>query len=236
MSNANPESTMGSSTHPTHLEQELAEIKRDLIRMGEHVYVQLERGKESLVNLDKSLAEQIILSEKRINAYELKLDRDCENFLARFQPVAVDLRCVLAVMKINYNLERIGDLAEGIAKFVLETEKNFDKKLLEVTRLIEMYDEGTHMLREVLDAFEQEDSRAAKGVFIRDEILDEINMNAGKVIADYIKNNTDQIEPSLYILSVIRKLERLGDQVKNISEEIVFYIEAVVLKHRKKAY
>lgn len=218
----------------THLEQELNELKRDLIRMGEHVYVQLQRGKESLLSLDKSLAEQIILSEKRVNAFELKLDRDCENFLARFQPVAVDLRCVLAVIKINYNLERIGDLADGIARFVFETDQNFNKKLLDVTRLNEMYDEGTFMLREVLDAFENEDSRAAKGVFARDEILDEINANANKVIADYIREHPDQVEPALYVLSVIRKLERLGDQVKNISEEIVFYIEAIVLKHRKK--
>jgi phosphate transport system protein len=220
----------------THIEQELSELKRDLIRMGEHVYVQLERGKESLLRLDKQLAEQIILSEKRVNAYELKLDRDCENFLARFQPVAVDLRCALAVLKINYNLERIGDLAEGMARFVLETDKNFDTDLLEVTRLNEMYDEGIHMLREALDAFEQEDSRAAKAVFVRDEILDEINAQSSQVIAKYIRTHPEQIEQAIYVLSVIRKLERLGDQVKNISEETVFFIEAVVLKHRKKTY
>ncbi len=219
----------------THLEQELNEIKNDLVRMGNLVHSQLERGREALMTLDKNLAQQIILSEKLVNAYELKLDRDCENLIARFQPVAVDLRCALAVLKINYNLERIGDIAEGIALFTvdIDSEKNFDKNLLEVTRLNEMYDEASHMLRDVMEAFDQENTSMAKSILMRDEILDEINMNAVKVISDYIRKNPEQLEHALYVLSVIRKLERLGDQVKNISEEIVFYIEAIVLKHRK---
>jgi phosphate transport system protein len=219
----------------THLESELSEIKNDLVRMGNLVHSQLELGREALLTLDRNLAQQIVMNEKRVNAYELKLDRDCENFLARFQPVAVDLRCVLAVLKINYNLERIGDIAEGIAHFVIQMKagENFDKNLLEKTRLNEMYDNGSHMLREVIDAFDQENSTLAKSVFIEDEILDEINASAVQTISEYIRNNPEKSEQALYVLSAIRKLERLGDQVKNISEEIVFYIEAIVLKHRK---
>ncbi len=217
----------------THIEVEIEEIKRDLIRMGELVYGQLERGKESVLTLDKTLAQQIVMSEKRVNASELKLDRDCENFIARFAPVAVDLRCVLAVLKINTNLERIGDIAEGIARFVIDVDTDFDKELLEVTRLNEMYDEASHMLREVLDAFNQQNTSLAKGVFVHDDILDEINQLAVTVIAEYIKKHPDKVEQALYLLSVIRKLERMGDHVKNIGEEIVFYIEATILKHRK---
>lgn len=218
----------------THLDIELQLLKSDVIKMWTLVQSQLVKGKEALFRLDKDLARQVILSERRVNAYELKIDRDCENIFALFNPVAVDLRCVLAVLKINSNLERIGDIAEGIAKFVLDVDETFDKKLLEITRVVEMYEVGHKMLGDVLEAFDKEDSSLARTVFSLDEELDDINKEAPAVIANYIRNNQDKIEQALYIISTIRKLERLGDQTKNIAEEIIFYIEAKVLKHRTK--
>lgn len=218
----------------SHLDLELQLLKSDVLKMWSLVQSQLVKGQESLLKLDKDLARQIILSERRVNAYELKIDRDCENIFALFNPVAVDLRCVLAVLKINTNLERIGDIAEGIAKFVIDLDSSFDKKLLEITRVVEMYEVGANMLADVQEAFDKEDTVLARGVFSKDEVLDEINLTANKVIADYIRQNPDKIEQSLYIVSTIRKLERLGDQTKNIAEEIIFYIEAKVLKHRSK--
>jgi phosphate transport system protein len=88
------------------------------------------------------------------------------------------------------------------------------------------------MMDEVLEAFDKEDTAIARKVFLQDEILDEINIKANKIIANYIRNNTDNVEAALYLLSIIRKLERVGDQSKNMAEEIIFYIEAKVLKHR----
>lgn len=218
----------------SHLDIELQQLKSDLLKMWNLVHSQLVKGKESLLKLDKDLARQIVLSERRVNAYELKIDRDCENIFALFNPVAVDLRCVLAVLKINTNLERIGDIAEGIAKFVIEIDSSFDKKLLEITRVVEMYEAATSMLEDTMQAFDKEDTSFARGVFHKDEMLDDINASAASIVAEYIRNNPDKIEQALYILSTIRKLERLGDQTKNISEEIIFYIEALVLKHRTK--
>ncbi|MCW3083360.1 MAG: phoU [Bacteroidetes bacterium] len=199
------------------------------------VNLQLRKGKESLIKLDKDLAREVILSERRVNAHELKLDRDCENIFALFNPVAVDLRCVLAVLKINNNLERTGDIVEGIAKFVTNVDPNFDKKVLEITRVVEMYEAAINMMDEVLEAFDKENTSIARKVFQQDELLDDINLKANNVIADYIRNHPDNIEPALYVLSIIRKLERVGDQAKNMAEEIIFYIEAKVLKHRSKA-
>ena len=218
----------------SHLDIELQQLKSDLLKMWELVQTQLVKGQESLLKLDKDLARQIVLSERRVNAYELKIDGDCENIFALFNPVAVDLRCVLAVLKINTNLERIGDIAEGIAKFVIQIDSTFDKKLLEITRVVEMYEAASAMLNDTMKAFDKEDTALARGVLIKDEILDDINANAANVIANYIRSNPDNIEQALYILSTIRKLERLGDQTKNIAEEIIFYIEALVLKHRNK--
>ena len=216
----------------SHLDIELKQLKAETITMWALVILQLNKAKESLLNLDKDLAREVILCEKRVNANELKVDRDCENIFALFNPVAVDLRFVLAVLKINSNLERTGDIAEGIAKFVINVDHNFDKQLLKITRAVEMYDAALNMMNEVLEAFEKENTAIARKVFEQDELLDDINIKANAVIADYIRSHPDSIESSLYLLSIIRKLERVGDQAKNMAEEIIFYVEAKVLKHR----
>lgn len=216
----------------SHLDIELQQLKADAIRMWMLVNLQLHKGKESLLNLDKDLAQKIILSERQVNAWELKIDKDCENIFALFNPVAIDLRFVLAVLKINSNLERTGDIAEGIAKFVINVDTNFDKKLLEITHVIEMYDAAINMQEELLEAFDKLDTALARKAFQKDELLDEINLKACSITAGYIQHHPESIESSLYLLSIIRKLERVGDQAKNMAEELIFYIEAKVLKHR----
>lgn len=215
----------------THLDTELQQLKSEITEMWSIVISQLKKTNEALITLDKDLARDVIIHEKRINAMELKIDRGCENIFALFNPVAVDLRFVLAVLKINNNLERTGDIAEGIAKFIICTESHFDEKLLEITQVILMHEEAMAMLKDALKAFETEDTKMARKIFERDEMLDEINLKANSKIAYYIRSNPAQIEQALYILSTIRKLERIGDQSKNIAEEIIFYIEAKVLKH-----
>ncbi len=220
----------------THLDTELQALKTDLLRMWSLVIDQITRGKKSLLELDQSQAQLIVMNESRVNAYELKIDRDCENLFALFNPVAVDLRCVLAVLKINTNLERIGDNAESIAKFVIDVdEHSFDKKLLEITKVVEMYERGCEMLVDVYNAFDSEDATIAKSIFEKDKLLDQINHEATRTITKYIRENPDNIEQALLVLSTIRKLERLGDQIKNIAEEIIFFVEAVVLKHASKS-
>jgi len=215
----------------SHLDVELKLLKADTIEYWKLVNSQLAKGYDSLVEMDKELALEIISIEKRVNALEIKLDRDCENIFALFNPVAVDLRFVLAVLKINTNLERTGDIAEGIAKFVNNVDATFDKELLKQTRALEMFESARNMMDKVLDAFEKEDTSLARKIFKEDETLDKINMAANSIIADYIRNNVANIEQALYLLSIIRKLERVGDQAKNMAEEIVFYVEAKVLKH-----
>ena len=119
----------------THLETELKQLKSELISMWALVSSQMKKSFEALVNNDKELASEVVITEKRINAFELKLDRDCENIIALYTPVAVDLRFVLAVLKINSNLERIGDIARSIAKFVKKSPEIYSQEILEKTRL-----------------------------------------------------------------------------------------------------
>jgi len=218
----------------TPLDNEIQQLKGEVISMWEMVLSQLQKAEEALKNMDRDLAREVILTEKRVNAFELKIDRDCEDILALFAPVAIDLRFILAVLKINMNLERTGDIAEGIAKFVVDIPADFDVRLLEITHVLEMYQQGNEMVIDVMNAFEEEDTSLARKVFKKDDLLDEINKNAAIIVADFIKDNPSKIESALYILSTIRKLERVGDQAKNMAEEIIFYSEAKVLKHKPK--
>jgi len=218
----------------TQLEVELQQLRDEVKNMWHLVDSQLQKARKALINFDKDLAREVVIKEKRVNGAELKIDRDCEDLLALYQPVAIDLRFLLAVLKINSNLERIGDIAEGIAKYIIDAESLFSEELIKASRVMSMFDESVIMLTDTLAAFENEDTILARGVFKKDEFLDEINVNANEHIIDYLKDHPTDIDQALYALSIIRKLERVGDQSKNIAEEIIFYIEAKVVKHSRK--
>ena len=215
----------------TQLENEINSLKKELINMWILVQSQLNKTKEAMVQFDKDLAREVLIKEKRVNSFELKIDRDCENIFALHCPVAIDLRFLLAALKINTNLERIGDIAAGIALYVVESSVNFDVKALESTSLLRMYDEAVNILIDTRTAFEKEDTVLARSIFKRDDVLDAINVNAPNAISELIKANINSMPESLYMLSIIRKLERIGDQAKNIAEEIIFYVEAKIIKH-----
>jgi phosphate transport system protein len=218
----------------SHLNIELQDLRSNILEMFELVQSQLTKSKESYLQLDKDLAREVAVNEKRVNGFELKIDRDCENIIALFNPVAIDLRFVLACMKINSNLERIGDIAESVAKFVMNFQLEPEKELLETSRVIEMFDTCIEIMNTTARSFAEEDTKLARSIFKLDETVDEINIEANDKIAAYIRTHSDRINQSLYTISMIRKLERVGDQCKNIAEETIFYIEAKVLKHKNK--
>ena len=215
----------------THLEIEIKRLKDEILEMFEIISLQLTKTHLALTTMDKELAREVNYNEKRVNALELKIDKDCENIFALFNPVAIDLRFVLAALKINYNLERIGDIADGICRYVSEATAPFDKEVLEATRLNEMFKMAILMIEDVKTSFDNEDTKLARGIFKKDDLLDEINGEANRVVEKIILARPEMIRPCLNIISTIRKLERTGDQVKNVSEEIIFFIEAKVLKH-----
>jgi len=219
----------------TQLENEILSVKTEVLSMWNLVESQLQKVRKAMINMDRDLAREVVLKEKRVNAFELKIDRDCENIFALYCPVAIDLRFLLAALKINTNLERIGDIAEGIGRYVIENAGEFDHDIFEVTQLNQMFDEAINILSDTRNAFESEDTNLARSIFKRDEVLDNINMMAIDKVAECIKGNPEIIKDALYVLSIIRKLERVGDQTKNMAEEIIFYVEAKVLKHLNKS-
>jgi phosphate transport system protein len=213
------------------IETEIAATKKELINMWILVQSQLNKAREAMINYDKDLAREVLVKEKRVNSFELKVDRDCENIFALHCPVAIDLRFLLAALKINTNLERIGDIAAGVAKYVIESPVNFDPATLESTSILRMFDEAINIVTDTRIAFENEDTALARSIFKRDEILDNVNRNATNIISEVIKSEAVALNEALFMLSIIRKLERIGDQSKNIAEEIIFYVEAKILKH-----
>ena len=215
------------------VDSELEELGLEVDQMWSLVYSQLEQSRAAVLGMDRSIAQQIIVRERRVDAFELKIDSDAEDFIALYNPVAVDLRFALAMLKINSDLERIGDYADGIARFVRDCEADtIDPQLLSALELDSMFGTVLEMLEELQDALRKEDPVKATAVVPKDELLDRINRASAGILAAYAREHPESIPLCLGLGAVIRKLERTGDHLTNIAEEIVFYIDAKVLKHK----
>jgi len=195
---------------------------------------QLDKAREAFINNDSDLAEEVLYRETHINALDLKIEKDCERFLALYNPVATDLRFIMAVLKINYELERIADHAFNISKYVIENEKKIAPHLLKVLEFDKMYETIDSMMDHITFAYTEKDVKTARKVFKKDKVLDKININSFKIIEEAIIKDHKIIHDALLVFSVVKKLERVGDLIKNVAEEIIFYIDAEVLKHKKK--
>jgi phosphate transport system regulatory protein PhoU len=215
------------------IEQEIDALKKSINEMWSLVHQQLYNAGEAMLTGDKELAYKVLSRERRVNAFELKIDSDCEDIIALYAPVAIDLRFVLAMYKINTNLERLGDFAESIARFVsnLPDGEPIDPELISQTRVQIMLKELLDMIAMAREAFEKEDSEIASRIFMKDVFVDEINRASMQIIADYINATPGSALMGLYMSAVIRKLERFGDHCTNISEELIFYLDAKVMKH-----
>jgi phosphate transport system protein len=216
------------------LSTELSDLKKDVLRMGVLVQAQMHKAKETLLKFDKDLAYEVMVSEKRIDSFELKISRDCESILALFKPTAANLRLVLACYKMIGNFERCGDYAEWISRYISEIESSFEPELVKSCNISEIFEDLDAMISAVQQAFDGNDSTLLNIVFIRDEVLGNHRLKAIDAINEYIKNNPSKVQNGLYMFSIIMKLERMGDQMKNIAKEIIFYLEATLDKHGRK--
>ena len=218
-----------------HMERELADIKETVNEMWRLVISQLEKAKQSFLTGDIDMGREVMSREKRINAYELKIDSDCENYIALFAPVAIDLRLVLSLIKISNTLERIGDFANGVAVHVVKDDcLGFTKALSEELRMEELFDMLLRMLTDSFVVLQSENTELVGRILAQDEDVDQIYDDSIGVLSKYLANHPDQIPCGLKTLLLIRKLERIGDHCSNIVEEIVFYVDAKVLKHGGK--
>ena len=216
------------------LDQHKETLNQIGIEMLQLCHKQLINARDAFFDQDNDLAEEVVHTENRVNALELKIDRDCERFIALHNPVAGDLRFVLAILKINFNLERIGDYASGISGYIVESETTIAPDILKRLYLPEMFSAAVSMFDDISDAYIGTDTKRARKVFKKDKSLDKYNKDAFQLIEIEIRNNPEQTAQYLLLFSIFKKIERIGDHITNIAEEIIFIREAEVVKHRKK--
>jgi len=215
-----------------HTEKELQLLKEEVSQMWKLVLSQLEKSKQAFFSNDIDQAREVISREKRVDVFELKIDSDCENYIALYSPVAVDLRLVLSLIKISNTLERIGDFAEGIVRHVIEDDcKKVTTQVLEELQLEKMFDTLIFMLSNSYVALESENTKISGKILAKDDEIDALYHDSVNILTKYMQEEPEFIRCGLRLLLLIRKLERIGDHCSNIVEEIVFYVDAKVLKH-----
>ncbi len=212
-----------------HFDKELEGLKTSLIKMGSVVEENLSNAIHALFEEDEKTARSVIEGDERINALEIEIDNAVIDILALKQPVASDLRLIIAVQKINNDLERIGDHAVNIAESVLGLIRTPGKEpLLELPR---MADITKAMLRHALDSFILLDPQLARTVLERDDQIDKLNRSMTKQVIELVKSDARTIEGGLDLIRVSRNLERVADLATNIAEEVIFHTQAKVVKH-----
>lgn len=212
-----------------HFEQELETLKTNLIKMASIVEDNIRLSIKALLSNDTALAQKVIESNNLINEMEMVNDNSIIDLLALQQPVASDLRMILAAQKINNDLERLGDHAVNIAQSVLNICKTPEREpLLELPK---MADVAQTMLRNALDAFIHNDATLCRTVLKQDDEIDELNKLMIQEVIDMMKIKNNFIEGGLDLIRVSRNLERVADLATNIAEEVIFIAQARVVKH-----
>jgi phosphate transport system protein len=216
-----------------YLDEDIKSLKGNLFQMWTLVNSQIEKSRIALLNFDKKVAMDVRANEKRVDAFELKMDMDCESLVLLKNPVAVDLRFIIAVLKMNYNLERIGDYANKIAKSVVNTDQKFSEEVFKALHVPEIFFLAQSMLSEGIEAFQDDDKDKILGLFNTDEKLDKLHADATLAAIALGKRTPENLEEIIKVLTAIRMLERSGDHLLNIAEEFVFYLDAQIIKHSK---
>jgi phosphate transport system protein len=217
----------------THLHQELNQLKSEMLRMAGLAERAISNAIEALVKRDTPLAEKTIREDAQINNLELDIDERCLQLLALHQPMAADLRFITSAMRINVELERIGDLAVNIAERVVSL--NQEGQLKPYIDIPEMEEITQNMLRDVLNAFVNSDAALARSVCERDDQVDGLNDQVFRELLTYMLSDPKTITRAVHLIIVSRCLERIADHATNIAEGVIFMAKALVIKHRADA-
>ena len=200
--------------------------------MASLVDEQVERVITALEKGNIELCKGIKAKDLEIDAYDNLIQTQCENILALFQPVTVDLRFIISALMINNQLERCGDIAVNISQRVKKTAEFFS--LISEAQIIEMGKHAREMLKNAIDSFINNDSDLANKVIASDEIVDNLNKHTFKFLVSKMQTNPELIEPCAHLIVLTRHVERLADHATNIAEDLVFYVEARIITHKKK--
>jgi phosphate transport system protein len=212
-----------------HFEEELDQLKTRLLEMGGLAEEEVRLAIKGLVDRDSGLIDRVLAGDEPLNAMHIEIDNRCFTLLALFQPMAADLRVIVSAVKINTDLERVGDLAVNIAEAARRYATHPPvKRLIDIPRMA-MIAQG--MLRDALDAFVRRDTGLAQRVLDEDDTLDELKTQIFRELLTYMLQDPTTIEPALDLILVSRHLERIGDHATNIAEDVIFIVSARDVRH-----
>ncbi|MCM8529366.1 MAG: phosphate signaling complex protein PhoU [Lentisphaeraceae bacterium] len=215
----------------THMHREISALKDRLLELSAEVEKSINCAGRALETFDENLACQIITNDNRINDLEVNIEEDCLKILALYQPVAHDLRTVIAILKVNNDLERMADLAVNICKYVMKI-KGYG--IVPVSPSFEpMFETCLTMVRMCLDAFMKEDIGMASKVCEMDNEVDMLNIKIISEIQEELKREEPQgpIDSTLFMLSVCRTVERIADYATNIAEDVYYMVSGKIIRH-----
>ncbi len=213
-----------------HVDQELKELNRDILRMGALAEEAIFKSIEALKTRDKELAQKVIDNDVTVDSLELAVDEKCIDMIARYQPVARDLRFIATGMKVNAELERIADIAVDIAQRTLElVDKPVLKPLIDIPKLTAV---AQNMVKTSIDAFVNGDIALAKKVLLSDSDADQLrNAIQVELIEDYMVKDGTTAPRAVQLLLIARFLERICDHTTNIAEDVIYMVQAEVVRH-----
>lgn len=217
-----------------HLEREIENLKKRILALSATVEDNVYKAVQSLSERNSTLAEEVIKSDPGIDQTEVEIEEECLKVLALHQPVAIDLRFIVAILKINNDLERMGDLAVNIAERAqfLATRERPDIPL----DLTLMAEKTKAMMRKCLDSLMKQDAKLAHAVLAADDEIDAMHREMYATIQEGIRRKPEQLESLIHLLSCSRHLERIADHATNIAEDVVYMIEGVIVRHRAEDY
>ena len=212
-----------------HFQEELEQLQTRLLEMGGLAEEEVRVAIRGLVERDQSLIDRAIAGDEPINAMHIEIDGRCFTLLALFQPMAADLRAIVAAVKINTDLERVGDLAVNIGEAAERyIQRPPVKKLIDIPRMASI---AQSMLRDALDAFVRRDTTLAQRVLDADDALDELKTQIFRELLTYMLQDPSTIEGALDLILISRHLERIGDHATNIAEDVIFIVSARDVRH-----
>ena len=212
-----------------HFQEELEQLKTRLLEMGGLAEDRVRTVLRALVDRDPGLVDRVLAGDGPINQLHIEIDSRCFKLLALYQPMAVDLRAIVSGVKINTDLERVGDLAINIAEAVRRYLQHPPvKELIDIPR---MADIAQRMLRDALDAYVRRDTTLARSVLNEDDTLDSLKTQVFRELLTYMLQDPSTIEPALDLILVSRHLERIGDHATNVAEDVIFMVSARDVRH-----
>jgi len=213
----------------THFQQELNKLKESLLQMAGLAERAISNAVEALVKRDTPLAEKTMGADEKINQMELRIDDMCLKLLALHQPMAADLRFITSAMRINTELERIGDQAVNIAERVISLNQEPQlKPYMDIPRMAEI---TQSMVRDVLDAFVNGDAQLARSVCERDDQVDGLNDQVFRELLTYMMGDSSVVFPAFELILVAKNLERIGDHATNIAEDVIYLVQGQDVRH-----